>query len=258
MLSSESDAKTAIIKKVSTVSRSKLELFLDCPRCFYLDRVLGVARPEFYSYALNLAVDHLLKKEFDTYRNAGEPHPLMLSQGIEAVPFFHLLIDDWREAARGIRALHEDSGLTVFGAPDDLWELKNGDIAVVDYKCTGRPSTGPGTGIIRDSYQRQVEVYQWILRKMGFNISDSAYFVFAAPNRNPDAFLQTLHFTMSISSFNGDDGWVSDAVSELKKCLDRDTPPTAKPGCVWCSYAAQATTLPVITTSTPPDDDVFA
>lgn len=27
------------------LSRSKVELFLDCPRCFYLDRRLGVARP---------------------------------------------------------------------------------------------------------------------------------------------------------------------------------------------------------------------
>ncbi|MEK7077575.1 MAG: hypothetical protein AAB928_00560, partial [Patescibacteria group bacterium] len=47
------------------LSRSKIDLFLNCPRCFYLDRRLGVAQPPGYPFALNSAVDKLLKKEFD-------------------------------------------------------------------------------------------------------------------------------------------------------------------------------------------------
>ncbi|HVY67280.1 MAG TPA: hypothetical protein VHA30_00050, partial [Patescibacteria group bacterium] len=45
------------------LSRSKIDLFLNCPRCFYLDRRLGVALPPGFPFALNSAVDHLLKKE---------------------------------------------------------------------------------------------------------------------------------------------------------------------------------------------------
>ena len=50
------------------LSRSKLDLFLQCPRCFYLDNRLGIKRPPGFPFNLNSAVDHLLKKEFDPVR----------------------------------------------------------------------------------------------------------------------------------------------------------------------------------------------
>ena len=68
------------------LSRSKLEDFLRCPRCFYLDRRLGVSQPPGYPFNLNSAVDELLKREFDGYRERQEPHPFMLEAGIDAVP----------------------------------------------------------------------------------------------------------------------------------------------------------------------------
>jgi len=51
--------------KPFALSRSKVELFQDCPRCFYLDRRLGIARPPGFPFNLNSAVDALLKTEFD-------------------------------------------------------------------------------------------------------------------------------------------------------------------------------------------------
>ena len=50
------------------VSRSKFFNFLSCKRCFYLDRVKGLKEPSMPGWALNIAVDELLKKEFDLYR----------------------------------------------------------------------------------------------------------------------------------------------------------------------------------------------
>ena len=52
-------------KEPFRLSRSRLELFVDCPRCFYLDRRLGTDRPPGFPFTLNSAVDTLLKKEFD-------------------------------------------------------------------------------------------------------------------------------------------------------------------------------------------------
>ena len=49
-------------------SRSKVELFMECPKCFYIDRVKGVSRPSGFTFSLNNAVDALFKKEFDDYR----------------------------------------------------------------------------------------------------------------------------------------------------------------------------------------------
>ena len=59
------------------ISRSKFNNFLDCKRCFYLDRVKGLKEPGMPGWALNSAVDELLKKEFDVYRKNQTPHPIM-------------------------------------------------------------------------------------------------------------------------------------------------------------------------------------
>src|SRR3989339_2177686 len=78
------------------LSRSKIDLFINCPRCFYLDRRLGVGRPPGFPFSLNSAVDKLLKKEFDIYRAKASSHPLMAKYKIDAVPFKHDNLEDWR------------------------------------------------------------------------------------------------------------------------------------------------------------------
>src|SRR3989339_452974 len=83
------------------LSRSKIELFINCPRCFYLDRRMGVGQPPGFPFALNSAVDKLLKKEFDLHRSKQTPNPLMVAYGIKAIPFQHEKLNYWRDALRG-------------------------------------------------------------------------------------------------------------------------------------------------------------
>ena len=71
------------------VSRSKIENFANCKRCFYMDRRLGVGQPPSLPFTLNSAVDRLLKSEFDIYRTKGEKHPIMEKHGVDAVPAAH-------------------------------------------------------------------------------------------------------------------------------------------------------------------------
>jgi hypothetical protein len=66
-------------------------------------------------------VDQLLKREFDSWREKGETHPLMAEYGIDAVPFAHEKLDDWRHNFTGVRHNHEASGFLVYGAVDDIW-----------------------------------------------------------------------------------------------------------------------------------------
>src|SRR5271163_4308235 len=88
------------------ISRSKIELFMQCPRCFWLDARLRIKRPNGPPFSLNKAVDELLKKEFDSYRKKAEPHPIMLDNQIKAVPFEHQDLDKWRENFVGVSTLH--------------------------------------------------------------------------------------------------------------------------------------------------------
>src|SRR6185369_15096837 len=95
-------------------SRSKIDLFLNCPLCFYLDCRLGVGRPPGFPFALNSAVDKLLKREFDIHRAAKSAHPLMDAYKLkDIVPYADDRLEEWRENFKGIRAVHEGSNLLV-------------------------------------------------------------------------------------------------------------------------------------------------
>src|SRR3989339_1314126 len=151
------------------LSRSKLDLYMSCPRCFCLDNRLGVARPPGYPFALNSAVDYLLKKEFDIHRAKGTKHPLIEKYGIDAQPAAHEDLNIWRENFKGIQYLHKPTNLIITGAIDDLWINKNGEYIIVDYKSTSKDEDI--TELNKDwqiGYKRQMEIYQWLLRQNGY------------------------------------------------------------------------------------------
>ena len=93
------------------LSRSKIDRFIECPRCFYIDRRLGVDRPPGFPFNLNSAVDTLLKNEFDAIRIKNAQHPFLSKQGVDAKPAQHEQLDKWRENFVGVQYLHEDLSL---------------------------------------------------------------------------------------------------------------------------------------------------
>ena len=96
------------------VSRTKFSNFLSCKRCFYLDRVKGLKEPSMPGWALNIAVDELLKKEFDYYRKSQKPHPMMSKNKLNFVPYQHKDMDHWRNARTGgISYLDEKTNLII-------------------------------------------------------------------------------------------------------------------------------------------------
>jgi len=218
------------------LSRSKIDLFKSCPRCFYIDNKLGTARPPGYPFNLNSAVDHLLKKEFDIHRAKGVPHPLMEQYGIDAVPFQHSDLDEWRENFKGVRALHEGTGLTVSGAVDDVWVNPKRELHVVDYKSTSKDSEITLDAEWQDGYKRQMEVYQWLLRQNGFPVSDIGYFVYANGQKDREAFDGKLEFDVTIIPYTGNASWVDGTITNIKQTLDDDRIPLASENCEYCQY----------------------
>lgn len=222
------------------LSRSKLELFLQCPRCFYLDRRRGVGRPDGPPFTLNVAVDALMKREFDAHRAKGEPHELMRSHGIDAVPFWHPSLEEWRDMARGVRHLHAPANFLVFGAVDDIWVKPDGQLCVVDYKATSIPGSVSLEGSWKRAYKRQMEIYQWLLRKNGYDVSDTGYFVYVNADKGKETFGGKLEFQTTILPYVGKDDWVDDALCEARTALCRAMPPQAAVACEWCAYRRAA------------------
>jgi hypothetical protein len=220
---------------------------MQCPRCFWLDARLKITRPNSPPFNINKAIDGLLKKEFDGYRMKGEPHPLMIEYEVQAVPYLHEDLDKWRENFVGVFTVHEPTNLHVFGAVDDLWVSPDGEVIVVDYKATAKDKD---VGIDSDwqiSYKRQMEVYQWLLRQNGFDVSDTGYFVYCNGRMDLDGFGDRIEFKTKIIPYTGDDSWVEPALKKMKACMESDMPAigTAAMGgpCDFCSYARQRTEL---------------
>jgi hypothetical protein len=223
------------------ISRSKIDLFVQCPRCFYLDRRLGVSRPSMPAFSLNNAVDLLLKKEFDTHRAAGTQHPLMAHYGIDAVPLAHERMDEWRDSLRrGVTYLDPDTNLLVTGGVDDLWVNPDGQFIVVDYKATATANEVTLEGRYKEGYKRQMEVYQWLLRRNGHDVSSTGYFVYCNGTMDREAFDGKLEFDVTVLPYTGDDGWVAGTVRDMKACLDGSTVPRAAGDCEHCEYRAAA------------------
>ncbi|RME55774.1 hypothetical protein D6779_11835 [Candidatus Parcubacteria bacterium] len=222
------------------LSRSKLELFLECPRCFWLDVKHKIKRPQPPPYTLNNAVDYLLKQEFDKYREAGKKHPLMEKHHIEAVPYQSPHIDVWRHNFTGIQHHHLPSGFLFYGAVDDIWVNPQGELIVVDYKATGANQHR-----IYDSYRRQMEIYQWLLRKNGFPVSRTGYFLFTRVNKGEGFGLgvPALPFDVFIEPLEGDDSWVEESLVSARRVLDQDAPPAASSECDYCTYRSHVNSI---------------
>lgn len=223
------------------ISRSKIDLFLNCPRCFYLDRRLGVAQPPGFPFSLNSAVDTLLKKEFDIHRAKNSAHPLMKTYGVDAVPYAHKQLDVWRDAlGGGIQYLHEPTNLLITGGVDDVWVNPRGELIIVDYKATSKSTEVNLDAEWQIGYKRQMEIYQWLFRKNGFKVTAVGYFVYCNGDADKESFDGKLEFDVKIIPYEGSDEWVERAIGDIHACLTSDALPESNPECDYCLYREAA------------------
>lgn len=219
------------------LSRTKISDFLNCPRCFYIDRRLGVGHPPGYPFSLNSAVDELLKKEFDIHRANGTTHPLMETYGIDAVPLAHEKMDEWRDSrTRGVTYLHEATNFLVTGGVDDVWVDRDGQLIIVDYKATSKNSEVNLDEEWQIGYKRQMEIYQWLFRMNGFAVSDTGYFVYCNGHTDREAFDGKLEFDVKLIPYTGTTDWVEKVLFQAKECLMSDEIPQSGDDCDWCKY----------------------
>jgi len=220
-------------------SRSKIDLFIECPRCFYMDRRLGVGRPPGFPFNLNSLVDTLLKREFDHYRSRGEPHPLMVVNKVDAVPFAHPQLDCLRDALRaGVEYLDSDSNLVITGGIDDVWINHSEQLLVVDYKATSKNGEVGIDAPWQDGYKRQIEVYQWLFRRNGFQVSNTGYFVYCNGDNSREAFEARIDFKIKLIPYVGNDGWIEKTIRNISVCLNQEAMPDPGLDCDYCKYRA--------------------
>lgn len=208
------------------LSPNSLNLFLECPHCFWLEKNTGIKRPPVYPYSLNLAVDGLLKEEFDDYRQKRIPHPLFEDNNIEAKLFPNQkLINQWRNNLAGIRYFDKDLQATLFGAMDDVLEFSNGKLSPLDYK-----SAGSAAANVYDRFQLQMDVYTFLLEKNSYKTFGKGYLAFYIVDKSR-GFIDRLPFKKEIVEIDTNPEDIYEIFKEAVIVLKQPNPPRHSDDC---------------------------
>jgi len=215
-------------QKILQLSPNSLNLYLECPHCFWLDKNQGIKRPPPYPYALNSAVDTLLKEEFDSYRAKNLTHPLLKEAGIKAHLFSNQnLLNQWRNNFAGVRYFDQQLQATLFGAVDDVLEFDDKKLAPLDYK-----STGSSAASVYDRFQLQLDTYTFLLEKNGFKTARKGYLAFYIVDKNK-GFIDRLPFRKEVMEINTNPSDIYEIFKDAVNILRNPAPPPHNSDCLF-------------------------
>ena len=231
------------------LSRSKFSDYLTCKRCFYLEQVKGLKNLDTLPFTLNNAVDALCKKEFDYHRNNQTPHPIMVKNNINAVPYQHEDIEKWQDAlSRGIDYVHPELNLKLAGGIDDVWLNKDTNkLIMADYKAQSKTVERKIDGYLEDvyheGYKLQLDFYRYLFEKNGFEVQKTAYFVVYNATLERNSFDNKLDFTSDLVAYETDTSHIEEKIIEMKKLMDGGQIPDLTPHCQNCNYIIAGSNL---------------
>ena len=240
------------------LSRSRIENFIQCPACFYLKQVKGVPFPSIPGFNINEATDILLKRDFDQFRGKAETHPFLIEKGLgHLVPFQHENFEFWTQSmhfgAKGrMNVIHEATHLKIGGGLDDIWlNTETSQLHIVDYKSTSQKSEGKKItleGKWKESYKRQMDLYVWVMREKGFDISATGYFLYCDGDRFSEYnFLDksdaVMKFKVSLIPYEISVDWIEPTLLEISACLNSDTCPDHHQDCEFGTFIRSLETL---------------
>ena len=237
------------------LSRSRIENFVRCKACFYMEQVEGIKFPSIPGFNINEATDILLKRDFDKYREIGEPHPFLVAKGRDfLIPFSHEHFELWTQslhfgAKDRLNFVDPKTNLKVGGGLDDVWlNINTNCLHIVDYKSTSQKSDkGPITldDPWKASYKRQMDLYVWVLRKKGFHVDDVGYFLYCDGDRFSDYdFLSSntasMNFKITLIDYKTNDTWIEPTLQDISECLNESKRPQHSDYCEYGKFLTQS------------------
>ncbi|MCX5657477.1 MAG: hypothetical protein NTZ48_04540, partial [Candidatus Omnitrophica bacterium] len=146
------------------LSPSALNLFLDCPRCFWLEKVKGIKRPRGIFPSLPGGMDSVIKVYFDRYRIKGELPPEIKGKVEGKLIPEEKTLKKWR-SWRSTDLCYEDKAInaSLSGALDDCL-IEEGFYIPLDYKTRGY-ELKEGS---ENYYQVQLDCYCLMLESKGY------------------------------------------------------------------------------------------
>jgi hypothetical protein len=208
------------------LSPSALNLMKECPRCFWLAQHKVWKRPQGIFPSLPSGMDKILKEHFNRFMEKGELPPELCENGhCKNMSLFnnHTLLAIWRSNFKGIR--YEDKeGNILRGAVDNIL-MKGKKLIVLDYKTRGYALKEDTA----EHYQDQLDIYNYLLRKEGYDTENYAFLLFYVPKEvteTGEVIFDTELVKMKIDVKNADK-----IFKKAIKLLNSECP---KKSCEWC------------------------
>ena len=201
------------------LSRSRVENFLKCKACFWLEQIQKVKPPEMPSFTINTTTDILLKRDSDSVRGKSTL-PIWKEAGLgHMIPFDHEDLEKWTNSLQyGLNdsyfnTIHKETNIKLGGGIDDVYlNTQTDQIHLVDYKSQAQGTRSPDKYEVKPSsiddpwkigYKRQMDMYVWIARQKGFNVSNTGYFVYVdAQHKDIEGMLDEKNPSIAWLKFN--------------------------------------------------------
>jgi len=207
------------------LSPSALNLFKECPRCFWLAQHKVWRRPSGIFPSLPSGMDRVLKVHFDRFMERGILPPDICESG-ECAGM--KIFDDkekmkiWQSNFKGIS--WEEGGNILRGAVDNIL-VRDGKLIVLDYKTRGFPLKEDTA----EHYRNQMNMYNFLLRKNGYETEDFGFLLFYVPSRvleNGDFVFDVEVVKMDVDVSKAEEVWRG-ALALLGSACPSET-------CEWC------------------------
>jgi hypothetical protein len=147
----------------------------------------------------------------------------------------------------------EEGNIVLHGGVDDVWLHKpTGRLIIVDYKSqAGRRPVSTWqylSNVHHQAYKVQLDVYAYLLTKMGFPVWPTGYFYVCNADRNAPSFNGQLLFQETLVPYKWNIDWIDEQLSEMVRVLDSPDIPEANPSCENCAYARAVAQITAVAT----------
>lgn len=226
------------------LSYSDIKLFMQCKRCFFNAKKLGIKQPfpDGEGFELPKAVDAHLKKIFDWYREQGKIHPIM-PEGLKLLK--HEKLKKWQTAwsfedrkKYGVQFDNVWKNYLVYGGVDDAWINDKKELIVVEYKSMAKQAIYPDFKNIPylNQYKKQIEFYAWLFKKRNYSVCSTGYLLLCNAITNNDSLDLKLEFELHLLAHEIDDSWVQETIDLALQALEKDVAPLSSHDCKTCKY----------------------
>lgn len=219
-----------------SLSRSKIDLYFDCNRCFYLDQKFGIKRPHGTPLVINNFVVKHFKNILNKYRRNQRVFPDSLKINKKLIPSNNENLENWNHPFKGISFIDKKTNFKLKANLDDVWQCEDSKkYFPVIIKSTSRKKDINSTNIWQ-GYWKQLSLYSYLLSKNSLDISSSGILLYLNASENFPTDLKKIDFEALIFEKNLDLSWIETTLDKIFSMLNSNDVPHDNLNCKYCNY----------------------